>query len=154
MILLSYVLEPATVTSIIPDHPPAPDPRHLEPADAVPPNPPESPIVIQGRLTKVVTRHGNNQTYPVKGQTVSVLYTLTISGKFIEHEIDAENPFVTKVGVGAVIQGWDIGLVTMSLGEKCTLSVPPELGYGKQGSGDDVPGDATLTFDIELLKIE
>lgn len=40
------------------------------------------------------------------------------------------------------------------MGEKRILTVPPELGYGQQGAGDSVPGDATLIFDIELMDVE
>jgi len=42
----------------------------------------------------------------------------------------------------------------MCVGEKRRLTVPPELGYGQQGAGDAIPGDATLIFDIELIDVE
>ncbi len=53
-----------------------------------------------------------------------------------------------------MIKGWEEGVLGMCVGEKRTLIVPPELGYGKHGAGDIIPGDATLYFDIELVDTE
>ena len=52
-----------------------------------------------------------------------------------------------------MIKGWDKGVVGMIEGEKAKLVVPPKLGYGKRGSGKEIPGDSTLFFDITLNKI-
>eukprot|EP00937_MAST-01D_sp_MAST-1D-sp2_P003341 g3341.t1 len=57
--------------------------------------------------------------------------------------------FGFPLGKGMVIKGWDQGLVGMCIGEKRTLVVPPSLGYGKEGSGSNIPGDATLRFAVE-----
>lgn len=53
-----------------------------------------------------------------------------------------------------MIKGWDEGLVGVCEGEKRKLVIPPSLGYGEHGAGDAIPGGATLTFDIECLKVE
>jgi len=61
--------------------------------------------------------------------------------------------FDTKIGVGQVIQGWDQGLIGLCKGAKATLVVPPEMGYGAGGAGGDIPGGATLNFDVEVMSI-
>ena len=55
------------------------------------------------------------------------------------------------VGVGQVIRGWDIGLMSMKLGEKAELTIKAEYGYGIAGSPAGIPVGATLIFEIELL---
>jgi len=61
--------------------------------------------------------------------------------------------FEFQVGNGQVIAGWDEGLLGMCVGEKRKLSISPEKGYGESGAGGDIPGGATLQFDVELMKI-
>lgn len=63
-------------------------------------------------------------------------------------------PLSFTVGAGQVIKGWDQGLLGMCEGEKRRLVIPPELGYGKTGAGDKIPGGSVLIFETELVKIE
>jgi peptidylprolyl isomerase len=92
---------------------------------------------------------------PQKGQTVSVHYTGTLeNGKKFDSSLDRGKPADFKIGVGSVIKGWDEGLMTMKVGGKRRLVIPSKLGYGPQGRPPDIPGNATLIFDIELLGVK
>ena len=75
-------------------------------------------------------------------------------GKKFDSSHDRSEPFETPIGVGYVIKGWDLGVVGMKVGGKRRLIIPHELGYGKYGVEPDIPGFATLIFDVELLKIK
>lgn len=62
-------------------------------------------------------------------------------------------PFKFTLGAGQVIKGWDEGLVGMKIGEKKTLTIPPEKGYGSQPVGP-IPANSTLIFEVELVDIQ
>jgi peptidylprolyl isomerase len=95
------------------------------------------------------------------GDTVLVHYTgwLTTDGgktkgKKFDSSVDRGKPFGFNLGVGDVIKGWDEGVAGMKVGGKRTLIIPPDLGYGKRGAGDDIPPNSTLLFEVELLRVK
>ena len=96
---------------------------------------------------------------PKAGQTCSVHYTgwLWINGakgsKF-DSSVDRGKPFQFSVGRGQVIRGWDEGVLSMKVGGKRNLIIPPGLAYAAQGAGGVIPPHATLYFEIELLGVK
>jgi FKBP-type peptidyl-prolyl cis-trans isomerase len=96
------------------------------------------------------------------GQTAVVHYTGWLysadakdhKGTKFDSSRDRNDPFSFNVGGGEVIGGWDQGVVGMQAGGHRTLVIPPSLGYGARGAGGVIPGNATLLFDIELIRIQ
>lgn len=91
----------------------------------------------------------------VAGKTVSVHYTgRLLQGRKFDSSLDRGQPFSFQLGAGQVIQGWDQGFAGMREGGKRTLVIPPHMGYGASGAGGVIPPNATLVFDVELLKVQ
>jgi FKBP-type peptidyl-prolyl cis-trans isomerase len=90
------------------------------------------------------------------GHQVTVHYTgwLAKTKKKFDSSKDRGEPFVFKLGAGKVIKGWDEGVAGMKVGGKRKLIIPAKLGYGEKGAGDDIPPNADLIFEVELLKVE
>jgi FKBP-type peptidyl-prolyl cis-trans isomerase len=87
------------------------------------------------------------------GQRVQVHYTGWLkSGAQFDSSVGGE-PFEFRLGAGEVIKGWDHGVAGMKVGGKRKLVIPPALGYGARGAGDDIPPHSTLVFEVELLKV-
>ncbi|GAA4009961.1 hypothetical protein GCM10022408_22670 [Hymenobacter fastidiosus] len=103
----------------------------------------------------VVTQPGTGAT-PKQGQTVSVLYKGTLlDGKvFDSSEKMGNKPIDFPLGVGQVIPGWDKGIALLNKGTKATLLIPSSLAYGQRGAGADIPADAPLRFDVELVDVK
>ncbi|KAF8798295.1 peptidyl-prolyl cis-trans isomerase [Phlegmacium glaucopus] len=97
---------------------------------------------------------GDNVNFPKKGDKVKIHYvgTLTDGSKF-DSSRDRGSPFETEIGVGKVIKGWDEGVIQLSLGQKAILTATPDFAYGSRGFPPVIPANATLKFEVELLKI-
>jgi FKBP-type peptidyl-prolyl cis-trans isomerase len=134
-------------------------PTH-KPVHAVRPNT-DAPTKITGDGTKT---DSGVQYWEIKeglgppaksGDHVKVHYTgWLITGKKFDSSVDANQPYEFTLGQGEVIRGWDEGVVGMKVGGKRQLRIPPELAYGENGHPPQVPPNATLIFDVQLLAIK
>ena len=116
------------------------------------------PVTTSTGLQIIDTKAGTGAS-PRSGQTVVVHYTGWLyengaKGKKFDSSVDRNEPFEFPIGQGRVIKGWDEGVVSMKIGGKRTLIIPPALGYGARGAGGAIPPNATLMFDVELLGVK
>ncbi len=77
-----------------------------------------------------------------------------VKGKKFDSSRDRGQTFDFPIGQGRVIKGWDEGIIGLCKGAKATLIIPPDMGYGDSGAGADIPGGATLNFDVEVVDIK
>lgn len=112
-------------------------------------------LSTESGLHYTVTKEGTGDATPKVGDSVTAHYKGTLlNGVKFDSSYDRGDPFVFQVGLGRVIKGWDEAFLAMKKGEKRTLIIPSELGYGSRGAGGSIPANATLLFDVELLDFE
>ncbi len=96
------------------------------------------------------------------GMMVSVHYTGWLydpsapetRGKKFDSSKDRGQPFEFQLGKGDVIAGWDEGVAGMKVGGTRVLTIPSSMGYGARGAGADIPPNAGLVFEVELLGVK
>jgi FKBP-type peptidyl-prolyl cis-trans isomerase len=130
--------------------------------------PPNATLFFEVELLGVMKKTASGLEYrdikvgdgpaPRSGQTCVVHYTGWLwqgaKGKKFDSSVDRGSPLSFPVGTGRVIPGWDEGVVSMKVGGKRELLIPPDLGYGDRGAGRDIPPKATLIFEVELLDVK
>jgi FKBP-type peptidyl-prolyl cis-trans isomerase FkpA len=119
--------------------------------------------MADSNITELMKQDGKVGTgnEAVAGRQVTVHYTGWLydastadhKGKKFDSSRDRNEPFSFRLGGGQVIRGWDEGVAGMRVGGQRTLTIPPAMGYGAQGAGGVIPGNATLLFDVELLDV-
>ncbi|XP_033907249.2 peptidyl-prolyl cis-trans isomerase FKBP1A [Acipenser ruthenus] len=98
---------------------------------------------------------GDGRTFPKKGQTCVVHYVGSLTnGKQFDSSRDRNKPFKFKIGSQEVIRGWEDGVAQMSVGQRAKLTCSPDFAYGSKGHPGIIPPDATLIFDVELIRLE
>jgi FK506-binding nuclear protein len=122
-------------------------------ADAEPQEAPPAKQVgqLRGGLKFEVVKNGNRGGQKAtRGRVVQVKYEgrLASNGRRFDKGV-----IKFKLGAGEVIQGWDIGVDNMMTGEVRKLLIPPALGYGRGGAPPDIPPNAALAFEVELLRV-
>ena len=111
--------------------------------------------VMRPRGTRIVDVKVGSGPAAKAGDTVSVHYVgRLVDGTTFDSSKPRGQPFEFVVDRGMVIKGWDLGLVGMRLGGVRRLVIPPEESYGASGAPPAIPPDATLLFEVELLKIK
>ena len=95
----------------------------------------------------------------VQGSKVTVHYTGWLykngrRGKKFDSSLDSGQPFTFQLGAGEVIQGWDRGVEGMRVGGKRGLIIPPQMGYGEAGAPPEIPPNAILDFEVQLLDVQ
>ena len=113
------------------------------------------------QLTTIDTKVGTGAE-ATPGMQVTVQYTGWLyddgardkHGSKFDSSRDHGEPFTFALGAGKVIKGWDQGVTGMRVGGKRTLLIPSSLGYGARGAGGDIPPNASLVFDVELVAVK
>lgn len=131
---------------------PAPPPSQSRQAAS-----PAAPVLLPGGTRVTDTRVGTGAVAEV-GRPVAVhytgwLYADGLKGNEFDSSRSRGQPFVFTLGSGEVIRGWDEGVAGMRVGGRRTLIVPPEAGYGSAGSPPDIPPNAVLLFEVELVAV-
>ncbi|NJB81662.1 peptidylprolyl isomerase [Wenyingzhuangia aestuarii] len=102
-----------------------------------------------------IIQAGNSGVKATKGQQVSVHYKGQLpDGTVFDSSYKRNQPIDFAIGVGQVISGWDEGIQLLEVGDKARLVIPSDLGYGSRGAGGVIPPNATLVFDVELVKVK
>ena len=116
------------------------------------PSPPQAGVTTATGLTYIVTRRGTGRL-PKAGEEVAVHYTgLLTDGTVFDSSRNRGAPITFRLGEGRVIKGWDEAVARLRVGDRATLIIPPQLGYGDRGAGGGaIPPGAILIFVVELV---
>jgi peptidylprolyl isomerase len=136
----------STTTSVPTPKPPSP--LSKKPVVTVPTGPAPTKLVTKDLITGTGTTAKEGDTVTVN--YVGVLYK---GGKEFDSSWSRNQTFSTPLTTGSVIPGWVQGIAGMKVGGRRELIIPPNLAYGKAGSGSTIPPNSTLVFVVDLLSV-
>ena len=114
-----------------------------------------SPVGDGGVTKRIATPAPPDARAPEKGDAVTVHYVGSLAtGETFDSSRERDEAFTFTLGKHEVIDAWDVGVATMRVGERATLTCAPEYAYGDRGAPPKIPGGATLIFDVELLSFK
>lgn len=106
---------------------------------------------LDGGIQYEVLKEGTGEQ-PVLSDSITAHYKgALLNGKEFDSSFKRNQPFTARLT--QLIQGWQIAIPLMKEGSHWRLWIPSELAYGDRGAGADIPGGATLLFEVELLKV-
>lgn len=117
-----------------------------------------TPAKTSSGVYYIMLKEGSGKTAE-PGQRVTVNYSgWTLDGNMFDSNTDPSKghvePFTFTLGRGEVIPGWDEGVALLKKGGKAKLFIPSSLAYGPMGRKPQIPENAILMFEVEVLKIE
>lgn len=118
-------------------------------------------LLTSGELQVIDTRPGSGKEAR-HGNLIEVHYTGWLfdaaapghKGTRFDSSLDRNNTFQFQLNMGAVIKGWDKGILGMKEGGKRTLVIPAAMAYGSRGAGRVIPPNAPLLFEVELVEVK
>lgn len=115
---------------------------------------PNTEKITFDQLQAEILQQGTGQTAKNGDQLIVDYAGFLEDGTKFDSSLDRGQPFGFTLGAGQVIQGWDLGVVGMKVGEIRRLYIPSEFGYGTTGTpGGPIPPNANLVFEVQLLEI-
>lgn len=108
-------------------------------------------VVLPSGLQYEVLAEGKGRKPKVTDKVQCHYHGTLIDGQVFDSSIQRGTPAV--FGVNQVIPGWVEALQLMPEGSRWKLYIPSDLAYGEQGAGGSIPANATLIFEVELIKI-
>lgn len=107
---------------------------------------------LRGGILREILKNGESDKQPGPRSIVTCHYKgMTINGKVFDDTFNTGCPAAFRVN--ELISGFQIALVNMHVGDHWRIYIPSEMGYGSRGAGNDIPGNSTLIFEIQLLSI-
>lgn len=114
---------------------------------------PSAASFVADKISLMIIKEGSGSAQTKSGDNIQVHYAgFLLNGQKFDSSLDRGQPFTFALGQGQVIKGWDLGLVSMKVGEIRRLIIPPFLAYGDQANGP-IPANSPLFFEVQLLKI-
>ena len=148
--LVALVVAVVLATTGGEDTPEAFDPNSIsKPEVEVPEGDPPEELEIED-----ITEGEGTEAQPGDTLTMQYVGVNYSNGKEFDSSWEGGEPFTFQIGAGSVIPGWDEGIVGMKVGGRRQLIIPPDLGYGAEGSPPDIPPNETLVFVVDLLDVE